>query len=243
MKSKIIEQEIYSLILSGEIVSPTGQLLPERELAERFQTSRTTIRKAIDSLCKQGVLIQHHGNGTYMKTINESKYFQSLYSVIRCAQNYVDLGCDPHISVLSKKIVPANETIASYLKLPCYTPVLCIKKLFRANRQIRNVSVSYLSIQHFPGIEHEDFRNPIIDILNSQYKACPQKTEHTIEAIHPSAEIANDLDIDIHTPIILFESLTTGVLDGLQVTMEYFKTYHRTDHLRFNYTQMWDGIY
>ncbi len=242
MKYKTIENNIFNLILSGEIVSAEGQLLPERELAAYFHTSRSTIRKAISSLCTQGVLIRRHGNGTFVKTITDSKYSQSLYSVTRCAQNYEDLGYDPIVSILEKRIVPANETIASYLKTPINEPVLRIKKLFRANREIRNVSVSYLSIKDFPGIEHEDFMSPIINVLNKKYNAIPQQTKNTIEAIHPLAEIAGDLAITEETPILLFESLTTGIVNGRCVSMEYFKTYHRTDHLRFSYIQTWEGI-
>lgn len=242
MKYKGIEENIYNLILSGEALSSNGQLLPERTLAAHFHTSRTTIRKAIDSLCKQGVLIRRHGNGTFVKTINNPKYSQPLYSVTRCAQSYEDSGFDSIVSILDKKVVPANAPIASYLNIAIGAPVFRIKKLFRANREIRNVSISYLSLDDFPGIEREDFTKPIINVLNTKYNAYPQQTENTLEAIHPSVEIAKDLDIDVHTPIILFESLTTGIVDGRHVSMEYFKTYHRTDHLRFNYTQTWEGI-
>lgn len=46
---------------------PVGKPLPgERELAEKYQCSRQTIRKAISVLCKEKVLKQVHGSGNFV---------------------------------------------------------------------------------------------------------------------------------------------------------------------------------
>lgn len=242
MKHQSIEESIHNLLLSGEGVSSSGQLLSERELSELFGVSRTTVRKAIDSLCKQGLLIQYQGKGTFVKNIRDFRYSQSLYSVTRCAQYYEEHGMQPVITVLSQKAVPANDTVASYLKVPKGESVLRIEKLYQANRLILNESVSYLSISDFPNIEHEDFSKPICEVLRAKYRAYPRKTENTIEAVLPSADIARNLRITESTPILLFESLTTGILDGRYLPLEYYKTYHRTDYLRFSFEQEHEAV-
>lgn len=243
MKHRSIEECIYDLILSGEGVSPDGKLISERNLAEIFGTSRTTVRKAIDSLCKQGQLIPLHGKGTFVKNIKDFKYSQSLYSVVRCAQYYEERDMAPVISVLSKEVVPANEIVSSYLEVLKGDPVLRIEKLFQANRLILNQSISYLSLSSFPNANRENFSEPICEILRARYGAYPRKTENTIEAILPPTAIAKNLKITETTPIILFESLTTGIMDGRLLPLEYFKTYHRTDHLRFSFSQKHEAVY
>lgn len=242
MKHQSVEQNIRNLILSGEGVSADGKLRSERELTKMFGVSRTTVRKAIDSLCRQGWLTQFHGKGTFIKNIKDLRSAQSLYSVTRCAQNYAELGMEPRVTVLKQEVVPASGTIASYLKISKGDPVLRIEKLYQANRLILNESISYLVLADFPGIEYQDFSVPICEVLRAKYGAYPRKTENTIEAVLPSAEVAQNLKITENTPIILFESLTTGIMNGRFLPLEYYRTYHRTDHLRFSFEQEHEGV-
>ncbi|WNX86105.1 GntR family transcriptional regulator [Agathobaculum sp. NTUH-O15-33] len=242
MKHQCIEEDIRGLILSGDGVAADGQLCSERDLAARFRVSRSAVRKAIDSLCSQGWLIRFHGRGTYVKNMKDFHCSQSLYSVTRCAQHYEELGMQPLVTVLEQAVVPANQTIASYLKIAEGDPVLKLQKLYQANRLILNLSVSYLSPADFPGIENQDFSIPICEVLRARYGAYPRKTENTIEAVLPSAEIAKNLKITETTPILLFESLTTGIMNGRYLPLEYYKTYHRTDHLRFRFDQEHEAV-
>ncbi len=56
---------IREAIDSGEY--PVGEPLPgERELAEKYQYSRQTVRKAVSILCEERVLKQVHGSGNFV---------------------------------------------------------------------------------------------------------------------------------------------------------------------------------
>lgn len=242
MKHQSIEEAIRGMLATGDGISADGQLCSERELAVRFGVSRSTVRKAIDSLCSQGWLIRFHGKGTFMKNMKDIRLAQSLYSVTRCAQHYEELGMQPLVTVLEQVVVPANQTIASYLKIAEGDPVLKLQKLYQANRMVLNQSVSYIVLADFPGVENQDFSIPICEVLRAKYGAYPRKTENTIEAVLPSAEIAANLKITENTPILLFESLTTGIMDGRYLPLEYYKTYHRTDHLRFRFDQEHEAV-
>lgn len=72
---------------------------------------------------------------------------------------------EPQVTVLKQEIVPANETIASYLKIPKGTAVLRLEKRYRANRLTLNLSESYLTLADFPGIEHQDFSTTTLEVL------------------------------------------------------------------------------
>ncbi|MGI6118589.1 MAG: GntR family transcriptional regulator [Bilifractor sp.] len=241
-KSQQIETEIRKMILSGKGIRENGQFLSERELSEYFKVSRTTIRTALHSLSRQGLLIQMHGSGTFVKDIQNPRYHQSLYSITECAQYYRSQGLTPMIQVLSKEILPATRIVSSYLWIEPGSSVLRIKKLYKANRMIMNVTVSYIALDSFPGAEKCDFRDPIVEVLRASYNAVPRKTENTIEAILPPSEITKDLGVSEATPILLFESVTTGIKDGRYLPLEYYKTYHRTDRLRFSFEQEHEAV-
>lgn len=241
MKHHAVEKAIRDFIISGDGIASDGRLPSERELAQRFAVSRTTVRRAIDSLCRQGWLISFQGRGTYIRKIDHTRCSQPIDAVTRCAQHYEEMGMQPTVTVLRQEIVPASETIAQYLRVPCGADVLYVEKLYQANRILLNESVSYLNLADFPGLERMNFSAPICEILRANYGAYPRKTVNTVEAVLPSEEIAKNLHITVQTPIMLFESLTTGILNGRYLPLEYFKTYHRTDYLRFQFEQEYEA--
>ena len=60
-----VKQDILSKISSGEYKA-NERILSERELCRHYSVSRTTIRKAIDELVADGVLIRSSGRGTFV---------------------------------------------------------------------------------------------------------------------------------------------------------------------------------
>ncbi len=60
-----IQKYILSLIETGE-KKPGDKLPTEYELAQMFQTSRTTVLRALDQLTAQGVIYKRRGSGSYV---------------------------------------------------------------------------------------------------------------------------------------------------------------------------------
>lgn len=60
-----LKRWIEATIASGGL--GTGDALPsERDLAKRLDLSRVTVRKAVQELVRDGVLVQRHGSGTFV---------------------------------------------------------------------------------------------------------------------------------------------------------------------------------
>ncbi len=238
MKYQSLEKELVELILSGQWTSPDGRFISERRISEMFGVSRTAVHRAISGLCKQGYLVQIHGKGTFIKRANQS---QELDSVTRCMQHYTEMGMHPSITVLCKEVTSASTSIASNLRIAVDEPVLKIVKVFKADRILFNETFSYLPMSRFPELEHADFSTySIMEILRMKYGVQPKRTENSIEAILPPLEVAQNLKITAHTPIIFFESVTSGIINGRFLPLEYFKCYYKTDRFRFNFIQEHD---
>ncbi len=60
-----IGEQIEQRILSGEL-KVGEQLLPEREMAEQFQVSRTAVREAVKALSEKGLVEVRPGRGTFV---------------------------------------------------------------------------------------------------------------------------------------------------------------------------------
>ena len=52
--------------IENRVIGPDDALPPERDLAEMLNVSRITVRKAIDELVEDGLLIRKQGSGTFV---------------------------------------------------------------------------------------------------------------------------------------------------------------------------------
>ncbi|PRD42639.1 GntR family transcriptional regulator [Phyllobacterium phragmitis] len=60
-----LKRIIESAVARG-ILKPGDALPPEREIASMADVSRVTVRKAVQELVKEGLLVQRHGSGTFV---------------------------------------------------------------------------------------------------------------------------------------------------------------------------------
>jgi GntR family transcriptional regulator len=65
--------------IENRILGPDDALPPERDLAEELAVSRITVRKAIDGLVEEGLLVRKQGSGTFVSNRVE-KNFSKLTS-------------------------------------------------------------------------------------------------------------------------------------------------------------------
>jgi len=65
--------------IDSQLLSPEDALPPERDLAAQLAVSRITVRKAIDGLVAEGMLMRRQGAGTFVRARVE-KYFSKLSS-------------------------------------------------------------------------------------------------------------------------------------------------------------------
>jgi GntR family transcriptional repressor for pyruvate dehydrogenase complex len=83
-RSRIYEhivEQIHAFIREGRW-SPGDQIPPERELAERFRVSRTSVREALRALEMQGVIDSRQGGGTFVRSADTEALVPPLAAAI-----------------------------------------------------------------------------------------------------------------------------------------------------------------
>jgi GntR family transcriptional regulator, transcriptional repressor for pyruvate dehydrogenase complex len=81
IKAKKIYEEIVEQIkqlMAGGELKPGDKLLPERELADRLQVSRASVREAIRALEMMGFVEIKPGDGTFVRDTNTDDIIQPL---------------------------------------------------------------------------------------------------------------------------------------------------------------------
>jgi len=66
-------QETIKAVIRDEGIQPGGRIPSERELSERCQASRSSIRKAILALMHEGILVRVPGKGTFVAGADSSR--------------------------------------------------------------------------------------------------------------------------------------------------------------------------
>lgn len=115
---------IRDAISTGTLSS--GSMLPnELDIAKSLHLSRPTIRKAMDDLVREGLLVRKRGVGTQVVS-NEIRRPLSLSSLY---DDLVRSGIEASTKVLTFDIVPATEEIAQKLGIPTGTKVYYVRRL------------------------------------------------------------------------------------------------------------------
>ena len=68
-----LQRALREAIENG-VIAPEDALPPERDLAEMLGVSRITVRKAIDELAEEGLLVRKQGSGTFVSNRVEKNF-------------------------------------------------------------------------------------------------------------------------------------------------------------------------
>ena len=79
--SDVITERLESMIVDGTL-GAGEKLLPERELAEKFQVSRPSLREAIQNLQAKGLIERKQGGGTFVSQHLNRKLSDPLLDLI-----------------------------------------------------------------------------------------------------------------------------------------------------------------
>lgn len=107
------------LVLRQDILEgryPGREALPnELILAEQFGVSRVTVRKAMERLDREGLVIRQQGKGTFPLPGKESSPIQA--SISGALENLIAMGLKTEVRVISMEYLPATLEVAEALAL------------------------------------------------------------------------------------------------------------------------------
>jgi len=107
-----LKRWIEDAVVRGAI-KPGDALPSERDLASKVDVSRVTVRKAVQYLVRDGVLVQRHGSGTFVAP-QPHRVEQSLGQLTSFAEDMARRGLPVRSTVLDRGLYDASpeETMA-----------------------------------------------------------------------------------------------------------------------------------
>src|ERR1700733_12449291 len=219
-------------LLGVEIAAGTfalGSRLPnEGELVERYEVSRTTVRRTIQNLIRRGLIEIRRGKGTF---VLQPKITQELTELSGFVEDMQSLGRNASARLLDKQTVPASESVARQLAITTGTPVVRIQRVRLADNSPLSFDETWLPREIGEKILENDLETePIFSLLEQKYDTPLVEAEYLLEAVSADTTVARALGIVVGSPIFLIErtSYTTG-----RKPVDYEKLYYRGDQVRF----------
>ncbi|MGA1028905.1 MAG: GntR family transcriptional regulator, partial [Burkholderiaceae bacterium] len=121
---RVVKDRLIQALASGHY--PAGSSLPaEKQLAEEHGVSIGTLRKAVDSLVSEGILIRQQGKGTFVSQHDNQRLLYYYFHIVPQGQQKVR----PTTKLLRFQRARAGEEAAERLRIGVSSWVFKIRNL------------------------------------------------------------------------------------------------------------------
>lgn len=206
-----IEKAIFEMMED----SGTTKLLPEKDLAEHFNVSRTTIREALNNMEKKSLIKKRKGHGNFMlkSVINDKMAFNIGMNFAKMIER---AGFVPYLTREFQNYNYPNKKIRDELFLTPEDMVVTLKWVFYAD----NIKAVHI-LCHIPKklmvSFPEDGNSKVneIDQANTFKTNFGQQFSHVIARIKAcqNIEMTRFFNLERDTPLIMFDEIVYNIFD------------------------------
>jgi GntR family transcriptional regulator len=224
-------QQIKALLLQSlqDAEWKPGEVIPsELELAARYKVSQGTVRKAIDELAADNLVVRRQGRGTFVATHAERGVQYRFLRLRPDAGEAADEGPTQRLMHELKKLRAPAE-IARQLGLRTGDTVLQVRRLLALAGTPTILEDIWLSATAFKGLTAERlaaYSGPTYALFEQDFGVRMVRATERIRAVLADAEQARALQVAPQTPLLSVERLTYTYND---VPMELRRGLYRTD--------------
>lgn len=182
------------------------QILSEREICERYDVSRTTVRQALDELERDGYIYKIHGKGTF---VSPKRLNQDLVSFYSFTEEMKKIGKEPTSEVIGFEITHSGEKLSRKFKIQEKDLVYKITRIRKADNIPMMYEVTYLPFDRFEGVSKKYLEeSPMYEVLISKFSAKLTSAEEYFEPILTNKLESIYLEIDEGSPSLKIERFT-----------------------------------
>jgi len=202
-------RKVYSIlkqeIRDGEY-KPGDMLPPEHLIEARFHISRTTVRRALELLSRDGYVDAKQGKGTIVLDFTTVQRLNALTSV---SETLKSRGFAVSTKGMHIDHVKANITVANALKIKEGECVVRVQRVQCANDQPIAIMINYLVKELVPGIEryNEQFTSLYAFIESEYHIVLTSAVEYLSAGVADFSE-AQILNVPVGSPLLISKRVT-----------------------------------
>jgi GntR family transcriptional regulator len=197
---KNIKRQLMRSLTEGEW--KPGEAIPsERRLAERFGSSIGTLRKAIDELVAENILIRQQGRGTFVASHNRDRLLFYYFHIV----SESGPKAYPAVEFVSFARAKADKVAAERLGIGVGDPVFRVRNRLSLDTTPIMVDDITVAAARFPGLTAAAFRNrpsTIYNLYQQAFGISVVRTSERLRATLADLELAALLRIDSGAPLL-----------------------------------------
>lgn len=224
---KVISDWIRNEIKLGRL-QIDDKIPSEHELANQFDVSRLTVRRALQTLEQDQLIFRSQGLGAFVKAPMPKKKLLHLHSF---DEDLSHAGIKPESVILSQKLEVPPYHVRSILGLDEQKKAFQLIRVRKGDGRVFAYDITWLPVFYGQLIEDKDLRfTSIYSILENEYNIPILKGCHRFDAAIADETLAEFLQVNLNTPLLMIRraSYSTG-----NKVVYYQERYLRTD--RFAY--------
>jgi GntR family transcriptional regulator len=186
-----------------------GEAIPsEIELAARFGVSQGTVRKAIDALAADNLVVRRQGKGTYVATHTEEK--ASMFRFLRIRRND---GRDeyPLSRLVDVRRGKASSEVARPLGLKAGDPVITLRRVLEYGGEPAVLDEIVVPAPLFKGLTRarvESYRGSMYSLFETQFGVRIVRAQEKLRAFAADPGSATLLRVASGAPLLAVERVT-----------------------------------
>jgi GntR family transcriptional regulator len=185
-----------------------GEMIPsEVELAARYKVSQGTVRKAIDSLATENIVIRRQGKGTFVATHKEDD-IKLRFLRLTAETGQKELLNNEFISCTKSK---AGAYIAKILEMKASATIIEIKRLltFSGRPLIHDhIIVPAYAFKGLNKAKVEESGGSMYSMYESQFGVRMVRAEERLKAVAAETDVAKALGLKVGHPLLSIERVS-----------------------------------
>ncbi|WP_290033461.1 GntR family transcriptional regulator [Ligilactobacillus cholophilus] len=189
---------------------PDMKLPDERSLAESYDVSRSSIKRALSRMANDGIIFKKRGSGTFINPLylkNESVFNYGSGKNLGVSDNFKLNGEKPTVKVLDFNVVRPTEELQRDLFIQPEDFVYKIERLRFFDDQPFMIETGYIPIKLLPKLSSSILEKSIFEYVQQELK---QSVSKSFMSVYAEPSTAHDQELLQLTP-----TEPTGVMEGI----------------------------
>jgi len=195
-----VKRKIFDVVRRGDW-KPGDTIPSEKRLAERFGVSIGTLRKAVDALVTENLLVRRQGRGTFVTTHDESRYVYSFFHVLR----HDGFKEPPEVQLVAFDRVKADSYAASMLGLDASAPLFRVVNLLKLGGKPVVIDEICVPAGLFRGLTEKRARDrkvTLYQLYQADFGVTVLRTDERVRAVKADATTASLLAVPRGDPLL-----------------------------------------
>jgi len=208
---KGVQRALMEQLASGDL--KPGQLIPsERQLATEFSVSIGTLRKAIDELVENRILIRQQGKGTYVASHDRERLLFYFFHIVphKGAKSY------PLVEFVFFQKSQADDEASSRLRIATGAPAFHVRNklsLLGSVVAVDDIVIAQSRFDKLSAAQLKERPNTIYNLYQEAFGITVVRTEERLRAEPASVEHAKLLRIKAGTPVLVIRRVAFDMRD------------------------------